>query len=93
MNNGIVCYYDREQSVKYTECLLHQRKCNGSFSVEEFRKVSKLKKAEQVKRRERSRFIAKLRAELVATEGKLNDINNNIAELEDRSSRILKREI
>ena len=52
VNNGIVYYYDRKQSVKCTECLLHQRKYNGSFSVKEFRKVSKLKKAEQVKRRE-----------------------------------------
>lgn len=39
LNAGVVCYYAREASVSYTECLLKHRNCDSTFSLEELRKV------------------------------------------------------
>ena len=107
ISNNVVCYYDREQSVKCAECVLHQRACDGTFSLEEFRKVGELRKAEQQKRREKSKQMTKLRSVLLAarqalqdaettmleTEEEINAIDESIAALEDKSSRMLKREM
>ena len=68
INNGVECYYSREQSVSCAECILKHRKCDGSFSLEELRKVGELKKAEQKKRRVKLQEAAKLRAALVASQ-------------------------
>ncbi|KAK5936453.1 hypothetical protein PMZ80_011308 [Knufia obscura] len=107
ISNNVVCYYDREQSVKCAECVLHQRSCDGTFALEEFRKVGELKRAKQQKRREKSKQITKLRsalltarqalqeaeATMLATEEEINEIDESIAALEDKSSRMLKREM
>ena len=36
VNNGVVCYYDREQSVLCAACLRYQRTCDGTFLIKEF---------------------------------------------------------
>lgn len=61
--------------------------------MQEFRKVSDQKKAVKEKSREKRRAIAKLRAALVALEDEDNDLQEELARLDDISSRMLKREI
>ena len=39
IQRGVMCYYDRAQSIKYTKYLRHRRGCDGTFSLEEFRKI------------------------------------------------------
>ena len=41
VNHNIVCYYDREQSVKCAACLRYQKECDSIFSLKEFRRVGK----------------------------------------------------
>lgn len=93
VNNGVECYYDREQSVKCAECVRHQRKCDGSFSLQEFRKVGDQKKSIKEKSQRKRREIAKLRKALVALEDEDNDLQEELARLDDISSRMLKREM
>lgn len=93
INHDVVCYYDREQSVSCAECLRHQRKCDGTFSVEEFRKVGEQKKQLISKSRLKRREIARLRKTLAALEESDADIQDSLAALEDKSSRMLRREM
>jgi hypothetical protein len=93
VSNGVVCYYDREQSVKCAECLKHQRNCDGTFSLEEFRKVGEQKKQLQSKSRLKRREIQRLRRALLEAEEQDSDIQESLAALERKSSDMLKREM
>ncbi|KAK5087301.1 hypothetical protein LTR70_007244 [Exophiala xenobiotica] len=100
INNGVECYYSREQSVSCAECILKHRKCDGSFSLEELRKVEELKKAKRTKRRQKLSEISKLRKAMLEAQKALAEaeeeqvsIEESIAELDDRTERILKRKI
>lgn len=86
-------YYNRDQSVSCTECIEKHRKCDGTFSLQELRKAAELKKVEHQKRRRKLQEIAKLRAALAAAESEQVDIKESIAELDDRTARILNRKI
>jgi len=60
-----VCYYDREQSVKCAECLRKQRSCDGTFALEEFRKVGEQKKLLQARAAEKRRVNMRHRKALM----------------------------
>ena len=51
VNHNMVCYYDWEQSVKCAAYLRHQRECDGTFSLKEFRRVGEQKRALRSKAR------------------------------------------
>ena len=115
------CFYSRENSVKCTSCLKHRRKCDGTFSLQEFRRVGDQKKSLKLKslakRREirnlRSKRVlahgapleaqaevARLERELMSVDKKLvaeeeADIkfNDDLESLEDKSNKMLKREM
>jgi hypothetical protein len=65
VNSGTVYYYNREQSVKCTAYLRHQRACDGTFALEEFRKVGEQKKQLVAKSRAKRREMARLRKVLL----------------------------
>ena len=44
VNSGDVYFYLREQSVKCVVYLWHQRECDGTFSLEELRRVDDQKR-------------------------------------------------
>jgi hypothetical protein len=90
---GVTCYYDRERSVKCAECLRHQRGCDGTFALEEFRKVGEQKKLIEAQAREKRRAIAKLRKALADLEAEDVDLQDDLARLNDVSSRMLRREM
>ena len=80
VENGVECWYDRRQSVKCHECVSHpHRKCDGSFTLEEFRKVGELKKLEQRKRREKARQVSNLRKTLLVARRALADAQEALA--------------
>ena len=118
VDHGVVCFYSREQSVRCAECLRHQRECDGTFSVKEFRKVGEQKKRLAARSRAKRREIARLRKVLIETqahaqaviaeaqaagahaqaalaEAESEDVGlqEGLAVLEDRSSRMLQREM
>jgi hypothetical protein len=93
VNNGVVCYYDREQSVSCAACLRHQRTCDGTFSIEEFRKVGEQKKQLVSKTRAKRREIARLRKVLAEAESEEADLEDSLALLEEKSSKMLRREM
>lgn len=100
VNEGVVCYYDREQSVKCAECLRHQRDCDGTFSLEEFRRVGEQKKELREKSRRKRKEIARLRrvlldaqAALASAEEADNETQDSLAALERQSERMLQREM
>jgi hypothetical protein len=93
VNHGVVCYYDREQSVKCAACLRNQRTCDGTFSMEEFRKVGEQKKQLVAKTRAKRREIARLRKVLAEAEGDEADLEDSLAVLEEKSSKMLQREM
>jgi hypothetical protein len=65
VDSNSVCYYDREQSVKCAECLRHQRECDGTFSLEEFRKVGVQKKRFETKAREHRLEVARRKKKVI----------------------------
>ncbi|RVX65743.1 hypothetical protein B0A52_10410 [Exophiala mesophila] len=91
--HGVVCYYDREQSVKCAECVRHQRSCDGTFSLEEFRKVGEQKKALQDKSRRKRKEIARLRRLLADAEEEDDKVQDSLSALEQRSNAMLHREM
>jgi hypothetical protein len=97
---GVVCYYDREQSVKCAACLRHQRNCDGTFSLAEFRKVGEQKKQLASKTRVKAREIVRLRKTLAAAakvladaEAEKADLEDSLALLEEKSAKMLQREM
>ena len=88
VENGDVCYYDREQSVKCAACLRHQRECDGTFALEEFRKVADEKKRIKQRSLLKQRELARLEAESEDLE-----LKESVARLDEISSRMLKREM
>jgi hypothetical protein len=116
-----VCYYDREQSVYCAECLRYQRRCDGTFALEEFRKVGEQKKLLQSQAAEKRRdalrrrkalmdarkasmearkLLAESEASLVLAEEQSLEaeseearLSAEIAFLDDKSSRMLRREM
>ena len=100
INAGVECYYVREESVSCAECLMKHRKCDGTFSLEELRKVGDQKKLEQKRRRQKLAEVAKLRKAMIDAQRALaeaeeeqHSIEETLAELDDRTERMLKREM
>ena len=100
IRNGVTCYYDRRQSVKCAECVRHQRSCDGTFSLEEFRKVGEQKKLLQDRAREtRQKVLQERRAlidaqsALVEAEAQDAEVQENIALLDRAASDMLRREM
>ena len=103
----MVCYYDREQSVKCAACLRHQRECDGTFSLKEFRRVGEQKRALRSKARNKQRRVARLcrtlieaqkaileaESELISAKKSDLQLQNSLAKLEEKSNNILKREM
>jgi hypothetical protein len=93
VNNKSVCYYDREQSIKCATCLRHQRDYDGTFSLEEFRKIGEQKKQLKAKALEKRREIARLRKVLTELEEEDMAVQDDLVKLDDISSRMLQREM
>lgn len=82
---GSECYYNRRQSVRCHECAGNRnRKCDGSFALEEFRKVRELKKSEQQKGRKTTLELSKLRKALIASRKALVEAQRALAAAEQR---------
>ena len=64
VRGGVTCYYDRAQSIKCAECLRRRKDCDGTFSLEEFRRVGEQKKQMEAKAREKRRQVIRLRGAL-----------------------------
>lgn len=93
VNAKSLCYYDRERSKKCAECLRHQRECDGTFSLEEFRKVGEQKKEAEAVVLEKERTIARMRRALVEAEEEGLKAKEWLAHLSDVSSRMIQREM
>lgn len=93
VRNNTVCYYDREQSVSCAACLRHQRSCDGTFSLEEFRRVGDQKKEVRQKSRQKRKEIARLRRLLLEAEEEDVALQDSLAELEQKSEAMLRREM
>jgi hypothetical protein len=100
VENKAVCYYDREQSKSCAECIRHQRTCDGTFALEEYRKVGERKKRLQGQARDERRRILRLRKVLAAAQKELADaelsevtLQDSIAAAEETSSRMIRREM
>jgi hypothetical protein len=93
VNTGSLCYYDRERSRKCAECLRHQRDCDGTFSLEEFRKVGEQKKEAEAILLEKERAITQMRRALVEAEEEGLKAKEWLAHLSNVSSRMIQREM
>jgi len=107
VNRNVVCYYDREQSVKCAECLRRQCGCDGTFSVEEFRKVSdqkrlikeqalhKQRELERARKRmiEARAILMKMETEFSLVESEKSSLDEETLRLEETASRMLRREM
>ena len=100
VNNKVTCYYNREQSVKCAECLKYHREGDGTFSLEEFRKVGEQRDRLESKALESQRELVRLEEQVAlvqqqAAKARAKDLalKEQIADLKDRSSRMLRREM
>jgi len=76
------CFYSRESSVKCTACLKNRRKCDGTFSLQEFRRVGDQKKSLKSKSLAKRREIRNLRSKRVLAHGALLEAQATVARLE-----------
>lgn len=44
VENNVVCYYERSQSINCAECLRHQMARDGAFPLEEWQKAGEQKR-------------------------------------------------
>lgn len=93
VENGDTCYYNARQSTKCAKCIEKQRKCDGTFSLEEYRKVGEQKKIITSQVRQKRREIAKLRAALAQYESEEVDLETSLEHWEQISENMLKREM
>ena len=93
VSNNVVCYYNREQSVKCAECLKHCRECDGTFSLEEFRKVGEQRDQLESKALVSQRELVRLRELVAKAEAADLALREQMSELKDKSSRMLRREM
>ncbi|KAK5175941.1 hypothetical protein LTR44_011501 [Exophiala sp. CCFEE 6388] len=98
--SGDVCYFAEERSRRYSCCLRKNIDCDGSFSLEEFRKVVDEKKVFKEKSRRKRKETARLRRALVqaqdalcAAETEDTEFQESLSRLEEVSSRMLRREM
>ena len=93
---GAVCYYDREQSISCARCIEKRGtgvRCDGTFSLGEFRKIGEQKKLIKRQRQEKERQIAKLRAELASLESESVDLGDTLLHLKEVSDNMIRREM
>jgi hypothetical protein len=107
VNNNVACYYDRDQSIFCAECLRHRRKCDGTFAMEEFRKVGEQKRLLEAESLEKGRKLQELRRKLMDARRALMDVEScfvlaeeedlkvrsELSAVKDRSSKMLHREM
>ena len=107
VESDAVCYYDREQSMSCAECIRHQRKCDGTFALEEFRKVGEQTKLTEAEARTKQRKLHELRrklmdarrallaveSEFMCAEAEVVEVQDSLAALKEISSRMLRREM
>ena len=92
-NRSDMCYYSREQSVKCIAYLRNRRECDGTFSVEELRKIGEQKKQLSAKSRAKRREIARLKRLMVEAEEADVSFQDKLERLEKVSNNMLKREM
>jgi hypothetical protein len=90
--SGDTCYFG-ERSKKCSCCIRKNADCDGSFSLEEFRRVADEKKVLQEKSRRKRKEIARLRRALADAESEDNSIQDSVSQLETISSNMLRREM
>ncbi|EXJ77809.1 hypothetical protein A1O3_10038 [Capronia epimyces CBS 606.96] len=91
--SGDVCYFSKERSTKCSYCLRKNIDCDGSFSLEEFRRVVDEKKSLQEKSRRKRKEIARLRRALADVEAEDSSVQESLAHLDEVSSRMIRREL
>ena len=90
---GDTCYFAGERSKKCSCCLRKNIDCDGSFSLEEFRKVVEEKKVFQERSRRKRKEIVRLRRALAEVESEDNNLQDSIARLDAVSSNMIRREM
>src|ERR1700742_4805267 len=92
-NEGVLCYYDREQSVSCSECLRRRRKCDGTFSTEEYRDVDRLQKEQEQEALLAKEEVLRLNAALAAVHRKLSSLKQEAILLRDEKGQMLRKEL
>jgi len=85
-NSGELCYFSKELSTKCSCCLKKNVDCDGSFSLEEFRKVFEQKKRLRLKSRAKRREINRLREKRVLAYGALIEAQQAVLSLDQEIS-------
>lgn len=91
--HGVECFYDSERSTRCAECLRKNRNCDGSFSLEEFRKVVDQKKLVEAELLKKRRLIAETRRRLAELEEDGLKTEEWLLHLKEQSDRMLSREM
>ncbi len=91
--HGAACFFDQERSTRCAECIRHQRTCDGSFSLEEFRKIGEQKKQVEADLLKKERMIAEARRRLVELEEDGVRTKEWLQHLNEVSGRMLSREM
>ncbi|KAL9117784.1 MAG: hypothetical protein Q9187_005674 [Circinaria calcarea] len=84
--HGLTCYYDRSEPIKCAECLRSQRDCDGTFSLEEFRKVGEQKRLLKKQAQERHRETSRLRSLQATARKEMQEAALRTAEAEERTA-------
>ena len=91
--SGEICYFSGQRSKKCSCCLRKNADCDGSFSLDEFRRVVDERKAFEQRSRRKRKEMARLRRALAEVESEDNELQDSIARLEVISSNMLRREM
>ena len=80
---GDVCWFSEEASSRCSACVKHQRKnCNGTFVLEEFRKVVEQKKVAQQQRAAKDKELRVQRSNLLRAQRFFSERQRQLADLQ-----------
>jgi cell division septum initiation protein DivIVA len=99
-SSGDLCYYSSVRSVRCSACLRKNADCDGTFSLEEFRKIvdqkKKVQEASREKRKDiarRATLLAQAQAELASIQAEDVALQEELGRIEELSSQMIRREM
>ena len=91
VEEGVLCYYNREQSVSCSECLRRRRKCDGTFSTEEYRELSRLQKSKEEAANRQKKALVEAEAAVAQAQLELSFVRALVLKLEEEAAEVKER--
>lgn len=93
VQHDAVCYHDSARATKCSECIRRGRKCDGTFSLVELKKIGDLQREAQKKSRLKRQQIAKLSSALLEQQSALAKLQSEGLKLQSEDARLRHEDV